>query len=175
MFYRVSLLCLLLIVSAFANIDFDEIKTFKADFVQTITNESSKKISYEGRLFIKNSGKVLWQYIKPIKKDVYMVGQNVIIVEPELEQVIFTSLEKNIDMVTLLKEAQKVNDNLYTTKLYDVEYFIQIKEDDISKIYFKDELSNQVEIDFSNSEKNTEIEDSFFLYSVPEYYDIIEK
>lgn len=175
MFYRLLLLLALLISFASANIDFEKMETFKANFTQTVTNESGKKITYDGEIFVKKSGKVLWKYQEPIKKDVYIIDQRVIIDEPELEQVVLTTLEKNIDIVTLLKNAKELKKNLYSTKLYDTEYFIIVKDDKIEKIYFKDELSNNIDIDFSNIKINAQIDDSLFMFIIPENYDVIEK
>ncbi|WP_321471167.1 LolA-like outer membrane lipoprotein chaperone [Halarcobacter sp.] len=175
MFYRMFLFCVLFLISASASIDFEKIKTFKADFVQTITNESGKEITYKGKIFVKNSGKVLWEYSDPIKKDVYIIGQSVIIDEPELEQAIFTSLEKNIDILQLIKDAKKLRENLYEARLYDNIYYIEIIDNSVKQIYFKDELSNKVLIEFKNNQENIDIDDSIFLFNAPEGYDIIEK
>ncbi|WP_044418486.1 LolA-like outer membrane lipoprotein chaperone [Halarcobacter anaerophilus] len=175
MVYRISLLLGLLIVNCFANIDFEKIKTFKANFLQTVTNEAGKKVKYEGEVYIKKSGKVLWKYESPIKKDVYVIGEEVIINEPELEQIIITTLEKNIDIVTLLKKAKKIGENLYSTKLYDTEYLLEIKDDKIEKISFKDQLSNKIEIEFSKIKNNLDFDDSIFMFTIPKNYDVIQK
>ncbi|WP_320034226.1 LolA-like outer membrane lipoprotein chaperone [Halarcobacter sp.] len=175
MFYRMFLFCVLLLIPAWANIDFEKIKTFKADFVQTITNESGKEIIYKGKIFVKNSGKVLWKYIEPIKKDVYIIGQNVIIDEPELEQAIFTSLEKSIDILQLIKDAKKLRENLYEAQLYDNIYYIEVIDNSVKQIFFKDELSNKVLIEFHNNVENIDIDDSIFIFTAPDYYDVIEK
>jgi len=175
MVYRITLLLGLLIANCFANIDFEKIDTFKANFLQTVTNESGKKVKYEGEVYIKKDGKVLWRYESPIKKDVYVLGKEVLINEPELEQIIITTLEKNIDIVTLLKKAKKIDNNLYSTDLYDTEYLIKIDNDLIKTISYKDQLSNKIDINFTNIENNLDFDDSIFTFEIPKDYDVIRK
>lgn len=175
MFYRfIFLLGVFTLTFSFANV-FKNIKSFKADFIQTIKNSSNSNIEYKGEVFIKNSGKVLWKYKKPIIKNVYINENFVIIDEPELEQAIFTSLDSKINLIKLLNGAKKITTNKYKAKLYETEYEIVVKNDKISKISYIDELENQVLITFSNIEQNIQLKDSLFKFTAPKYYDIIRK
>jgi len=175
MVYRIFLVIGLFISLAFASFDKENIRSFEADFLQTVTNESGKTIEYKGKVFIKNNGKVLWKYFEPVVKNVFLIDDLVIVDEPELEQAIYTKLEKSIDMIKLLKEAKKIEENLFESNLYDVEYLIKIKDDKISSLSYKDELANSIEIKFLNNKQNIEIKDSVFQFLPPDYYDIIEK
>ncbi|AXH09955.1 cell envelope biogenesis protein LolA [Malaciobacter halophilus] len=175
MFYRfIFLLGVFTLTFSFANV-FKNIKSFKADFIQTIKNSSNSNIEYKGEVFIKNSGKVLWKYKKPIIKNVYINENFAIIDEPELEQAIFTSLDSKINLIKLLNGAKKITTNKYKAKLYETEYEIVVKNDKISKISYIDELENQVLITFSNIEQNIQLKDSLFKFTAPKYYDIIRK
>ncbi|HIE35206.1 MAG TPA: hypothetical protein EYP79_03290, partial [Campylobacterales bacterium] len=49
-----------------------EIDSFESSFIQTITNDSNKKIEYFGKLYFKKPIKILWRYEKPIKKDIFI-------------------------------------------------------------------------------------------------------
>ncbi len=175
MVYKILIVTSLFISNVFASIDFDKLKSFEAEFIQTVTNESQKTIEYKGEVFIKSSGKVLWRYKTPIEKNVYILGNIAIIDEPELEQAIYTSLEKSIDIIKLLKDSKKIGDDLYKAKLYEVDYFITLKDDKISSLSYKDELANSISIDFSKIKQNSEISDSIFTFFPPDYYDIIKK
>jgi outer membrane lipoprotein carrier protein len=175
MFYRYLLVTVLLLSSLFASYSLTDIKSFKADFVQSVINESNKKIEYKGKLAIKENGKVLWRYQDPIIKNVYVDNNMVIVDEPELEQAIYTTLDKGINIVKLLKDAVKVDKNKYKSRLYNKDYFLTFENNKIKKIEFKDELENRVTIKFSNIEENVKIDEKLFKFTPPEYYDIIRK
>ncbi len=175
MVYRIFLVIGLFFSLAFASFDKENIRSFEADFSQTVTNESGKTIEYKGKVFIKNNGKVLWKYLEPIVKNVFLIDDLVIVDEPELEQAIYTKLEKSIDIIKLLKEAKKIEENLFESYLYDVKYLIKTKDDKISSLSYKDELANSIEIKFLNIKQNIEIKDNIFQFLAPNYYDIIEK
>jgi outer membrane lipoprotein carrier protein len=175
MVYKNILIVLIFVSNIFASTNLEDLKSLKANFIQTITSKSNKTIKYKGELFIKNNGKVLWQYKSPIIKNVYVINDIVIVDEPELEQVIYTTLEKNINMLKLLKEAKQIDENKYLATLYEVEYLIQMNENKILSLSYKDELENKILITFLKSEENIEIRDEIFQFLPPEHYDIIEK
>ncbi len=174
MFYRFIFLLSLGISFLDAN-NFANIKSFKAQFIQTITNSSNSNIEYKGEVFIKNSGKVLWKYKTPIIKNVYINQNFAIIDEPALEQAIFTSLDDEMNIIKLLNSAKKIDKNTYKTKFYNIEYNIFVKDNQISSISYSDELENKVLISFFNIEQNIPIDDMIFKFSAPNYYDIIRK
>lgn len=175
MFYKVLLTILLCVMPSFASFDFSKLQSFQGKFTQTVTNESAKQVAYSGNVFIKNNGKVLWQYKKPIIKNVYIIDGIAIIDEPELEQAIYTSLDKEINIIKLLQKAVKINEESYKTKLYDIEYFIKIKDNKINSLKYEDELQNKVEIKFSQVSQDKDIDDELFRFLAPDYYDIIKK
>ena len=175
MVYRILLITGLLVSSVFASMKLDELKSFKADFTQEVTNESNKTIEYKGEVFIKNTGKVLWKYKTPIIKNVYLVDNVAIVDEPELEQAIYTSLEKSIDIIKLLKEAEKIDTDLYKSTLYNVNYFITLKDGKIQSLAYQDQLANRIAINFSSIEQNKDISDEIFKFIPPQEYDIIKK
>ena len=179
MVYKILLLCLISISSLFSSVsastNLENLKSFKADFIQKITNESNTVIEYKGEVFIKNNGRVLWRYNTPILKNVYIINNIVIVDEPELEQAIYSTLEDNIDMIKLLKDARKIEKNKYETKLYNTLYTITTKENKIKSMFYKDELENKILISFENVKQDIEIKDEIFNFLAPEYYDIIKK
>ena len=54
---------------------------------------SSDIITYQGEVFIKNSGQILWKYKTPVVKNVYIDNNMAIVDEPELEQAILQLLK----------------------------------------------------------------------------------
>ena len=158
----------------FAN-EFEEIHSFEANFEQSIINSSNKEIKYNRKVFIKDSSKILWKYKTPIIKNVYIIKDFAIVDEPELEQAIFTSLNKEINILKLMKNAKEINPNVFVTTMYDVEYTINVKDKKIHSIAYEDELENKVTIKFSDAVQNHIIQDSLFIFKAPKGYDIIRK
>ncbi|MFA7092689.1 MAG: LolA-like outer membrane lipoprotein chaperone [Arcobacteraceae bacterium] len=154
---------------------FSTIKSFQASFEQTITNSSKTTITYKGEIFIKDDSKILWQYKTPIVKNVYILDNFAIIDEPELEQAIYTSLDKEINLFKILQEAKQVDTNHYQATLNDMSYTIKLINNQITTISYKDELENNVSIHFSNITQNHTIDAELFQFFPPASYDIIRK
>ncbi len=141
------------------------IKTYQADFTQLIKNPSNKIIKYEGKIYIKQPTKMLWQYRTPIQKDVYMNKLRVIIDEPELEQAIFTKLTDEINLIDFLNNPDLVDDK----------YKLTFKEELLTQIQYSDEMENNIVIKFTNIKINEKIADQLFQFIAPLDYDIIKK
>ena len=154
----------LLVISLFANEK--HINTLEANFIQKVTNPSNKTITYKGKIYIRQPNQMLWIYTTPIIKNVYMVGQQIIMVEPELEQAIFTSLTKEINLIELINNPSKVD------KKYKLGYN---KDGVIKSISYKDEVDNNILIEFKNIKVNGHIKNSIFFTNIPDDYDIIRK
>lgn len=176
MVYKIIFSIFALVSSTFAIQDIKDLQSFKANFIQKIISANDKQIDYEGEVYIKSSGKVLWKYKTPIIKNVYILNDYVIVDEPELEQAIFTTLEDEINILNLLKNAKKVNQNTYMAKIGEIDYLIELSKDKkIEKIRYKDKLDNDVQIKFENIIQNQKIDDEIFKFVQPEGYDIIRK
>ncbi len=93
----------------------------------------------------------MWKYKTPVVKNVYIENNMAIVDEPELEQAIFTTLENEINILKLLKEAKKIDNNNYVSTIDGTKYQISMSSNKIKKITYKDTLDNSVEIIFSNS------------------------
>ncbi|WP_458699466.1 LolA-like outer membrane lipoprotein chaperone [Sulfurospirillum sp. 1307] len=162
---------LLLFASLYANpLDFNSIQS---DFTQIITNEENSTITYEGSFYAKSNAKALWIYKSPISKKIYFNQNQVVIIEPELEQAIITNLKNTPNLTELLKDAKKVEKNLYETSYYETTYKIFIEDDHIKKISYEDKLANQVTIELKNQSVNIFLDDELFKAKIPNGFDII--
>ena len=112
MFYKLIFTLFIFSSFSFSASDIQNLKSFQSKFTQTITSSSSDIITYQGEVFIKNSGQILWKYKTPVVKNVYIENNMAIVDEPELEQAIFTTLENEINILKLLKEAKKIDNNV---------------------------------------------------------------
>lgn len=174
MVYR-FLIIIFILTNFLVSDEIKNLKTFQADFMQNIDSNSGQKIKYFGKVYIKNNGLVLWQYKKPIIKNIYIKKNFAIIDEPELEQAIYTEMKNEINIIKILKTSKKINDKLFLAKINDVSYSIIFKNKKISKIRYVDKLDNSIEISFNNILQNSKIKDEIFYFSAPDYYDIIRQ
>lgn len=154
---------------------FETIETFQGDFTQSIINTSGKEIRYSGKMYAKKPYYIYWQYNNPIEKNVYINQTEVIVIEPELEQAIISKLDKEINILGLLQDAKEVSQNHYKSKLNNTEYSIYLRDDQLTKISYKDEIDNHVTIYFENTSQNTPLDQNIFDYRIPSDFDIIKK
>jgi outer membrane lipoprotein carrier protein len=165
------LLSVVLTVSSYANID--NIKYFEADFTQKIKDDKNKVIQYNGHIKAAKPQYALWQYQTPVNKDVYILPNKVVIIEPDLEQVIVKKLNTNLDFFSLIKNAKKIDNNNYIASYKEKKYHIKFDKSIIKSISYKDEFDNNVEIEFKNEVQNKEIKKKAFLPNIPKDYDLI--
>jgi len=150
-----------------------DFKTLHCDFTQTIKNDSNSTIIYTGNFYATNQKKALWVYKSPVEKKVYFKDNKVAIFEPELEQVIITTLKNSPNITQIIKDAKQISKNRYTTVFEDTRYFINTKKGEISSITYKDKLENRVKIVLKNIEKNIILDDALFEIKIPKNYDIV--
>lgn len=150
-------------------------KTIQSDFKQHVTNEQGKTIGYEGTFYASKEKKALWVYHKPVAKKIYFNDTKVVIVEPELEQVIITTLENTPNIAALMQEAKEIAPNTYATTYMETTYTIVASDHRIEKVTYKDKLDNSVEILFTNQSTNLFIDDVLFNVDIPAGYDVIRQ
>ncbi|WP_281951018.1 LolA-like outer membrane lipoprotein chaperone [Nitrosophilus kaiyonis] len=154
----------------FAQIDID---SFKSSFLQTVKS-NNKIVKYKGELYFKKPAKILWKYKEPIIKSIYIINDQVVIIEPEIEQVTISHFSETKNIIDILKNAKKVKENLYIAIYKDQNFKIFLDNNqNLKKIIFKDELDNNIEIVFLNPKKNIDIEDKIFEYKINPEYDVI--
>lgn len=153
----------------------EHFKTIQSDFIQKVTNDQNKTIVYEGLFYATDDKKALWIYQKPVAKKIYFNNTRVLIIEPELEQAIITTLENTPNIAQLLQEAKEVSPNKYNTRYQDTTYTIFTKKESIEKVVYHDKLDNIVEIIFSNQSTNLFLDDELFRAEIPKGYDIVRE
>jgi outer membrane lipoprotein carrier protein len=153
------------------------ITSLESDFTQTIVNDQNSKITYTGKMYATSAkNQALWEYNSPIVKKIYYKGgKELVIIEPELEQVIYAKLNKVPNILKLLQSARKISANKLQTKFNGLTYNIDINGNKIEKISYIDEMQNKVVILFANEKVNGIISSSRFAYTIPADYDILEQ
>jgi len=150
--------------------DFD---TISSDFNQTITNDENSKIVYEGSFYATVDAKALWIYKKPVEKKMYFSKNQVVILEPQLEQAIITNLENTPNLTSILRSAKKIDNNTYEAVYEELKYVIHTQNGIIASISYKDRLENDIKIELSNQQINTFLDDTLFKAKIPDGFDII--
>ncbi|MEA1955965.1 MAG: LolA-like outer membrane lipoprotein chaperone [Campylobacterota bacterium] len=150
-----------------------EINSFKADFIQKITDDKNKVLTYEGSVIATNTKNALWSYNSPVQKLVYLNLDRVTIVEPEIEQVIIRYIKSNFNFFDMIKDAKKITEDKYITKFNDVDFTIITQNQKIKSIGYIDEFENKVNISFKNQEQNIIINENDFLPRYDVNFDVI--
>jgi len=161
----------LIITQIFAS--FDSITSFKANFIQSVTDEKNKVLTYSGHLLTSKPQNALWSYTEPVKKDIYVNSHQVTIVEPEIEQVIVRKIELSLDFFSMIKNAKHIDENTYEATYKETKFTINTKENIIESINYVDEFDNKVKILFSNQKQNEKIDLEEFRPKFPLDFDVI--
>ena len=153
----------------------DSIQSFQANFVQKITDEEDKVLTYEGKIHSKRPNFVLWHYTKPINKKIYINNKRAVIVEPELEQAIIKQLKGEIDFFGILASAVSVDMTHYKASYKGIGFILKEVNGVIESLSYTDQLENKVLITFSKQKQNRPLEDELFTPKVPKDFDIIQE
>ncbi len=168
-----KILILLLFVSKiFASFGF--ITSFEADFTQSVTDEKNKVLKYRGSVSALKPQKAIWNYTNPVKKDIFINTYCIVMIEPEIEQVIIKNIKSNFDFFNIIKNAKKINKDYFLAKYKKLRFFITTKNDLIKSISYKDEFDNKVKIIFKNQKQNGKINPKIFIPKIPKGFDVIK-
>jgi outer membrane lipoprotein carrier protein len=152
---------------------FYNLTSFEADFTQSVTDDKNVSINYSGHLIASKPQNALWNYTKPIKKDIYINNFEVTVVEPEIEQVIIRKIESDFNFFNMLKNAKKISKNMYEANYKDSNFIIKTKNKTIESISYLDEFDNVVKITFKNQKQNIKVDAEIFFPKYPLDFDIV--
>ena len=147
-----------------------EIESISANFTQIVNNE--KNIKYKGKLIATLDSKGYWEYYKPVKKQIIINKDRVIIYESELKEAIVDS-NGGIDFLKVINSIKKSKDNLYESVINNQKFIISMKDNKPYKIEYSDDLDNKITILLSNVKINEKIDESIFDFKLPEDASII--
>jgi outer membrane lipoprotein carrier protein len=156
------------------------IRTISSDFTQIITSGEGDSLKYEGNLQALNDGSenfALWIYKTPIEKKIYFTNNRVVMIEPDLEQAIITSVEEIPDMSSILNQALSVNKQTnedVNVTILDTTYKISFEDGVPAKISYADKLDNKIDIFLKNINLNINIYKLTFQIEIPEGFDVVK-
>ncbi|MCX2682808.1 LolA-like outer membrane lipoprotein chaperone [Campylobacter sp. MIT 21-1685] len=146
-----------------------DFNTFSSDFTQTIKTKNST-LSYRGS-FVLTKQKAFWSYTSPTKKEIYINQHHITIVEHDLEQVIFSTLQNIPNLNEIFKEATMIDKNKLIAHYEDKTYTIILNKEQIQSINYNDEFDNIITINLSNQKKDFPINENIFVPQFPKNYD----
>ena len=156
-----------------ANLNAESLKnitSIKADFTQEIKGDEGS-IKYSGHLVARADSKAHWRYEVPMKKEIFVNGKSVMIYEPEFEQVIISD-KMNIDFMKILNSVRKNGDE-WQSVVNNQTFRIILKGDKPHKIFYKDELDNDIVITLENVALNAKISNDEFNFKRPQGVEVI--
>ena len=148
---------------------------FKANFTQIVKNPKGKVIKYKGVVYFNSPSETKWVYRSPTKKEVCGSGNQLVVIDHDLEQVSYYSIDKGLNLSKVLKRARKYKGRTYTTKYKDKLYTIVLRPSSkIEQIAYKDNLDNQVNIIFTNTKYYDKLLPAIkFVCARPKGYDSV--
>jgi len=162
-----------LLCSTLSFASLNNINSFEANFIQSVTDDKNTSLNYSGYLAAQKPQNAVWNYLEPIKKDVFISEYSVTIVEPEIEQVIIRKIESNFDFFMMIKNAIKIDKDTYKAQYKKANFTIKMKNDLIKSISYKDEFENDVVVSFEKQKQNTKIDEKVFIPIIPIEFDVI--
>jgi len=124
---------------------------FQADFTQMITNPKQKIIRYSGKVRFSNPSLMKWSYRKPSRKEVCTNGEELRVVDHELEQVSIYFISKGFNLSEIINQAKKYKKNIYVAHYLGKSYTIQTdRKGHLQSVAYYDEIDNKVQIIFKN-------------------------
>jgi len=169
---RTIVLLLFLSLFVFANIDLPN--NFKTNFIQKITNTKGKVIEYRGKVSFSNKKLFKWSYTQPTKKEVCTNGEELLVVDHDLEQVSKYHIAKGMDIAKILNKAKLHSSNIYVAAYENKKYTIQLHNQKLQSIAYFDELDNKVQIVFSGMKYGKgDLSKKTMFCDYPTVYDMI--
>jgi len=149
--------------------------SFKANFLQQVTNTKGKIIKYRGKIYFNSPNNTKWVYNSPTKKAVCSIRKKLIVIDHDLEQVSYYTIDSGLNLVKVLKEAKQYKGKTYTTQYEGRLYTIVINsKKEIKQIAYKDNLGNRVNLIFESIKyRKRPFNASKFICKRPKNYDTI--
>ena len=149
------------------------VKSYNADFVQTIVTPDKKFIRYNGKLALRVPSFGYWAYKQPLQKEIFFNKNSITIIEHDLEQAIIKRLDDDANLIAILNHAKQIDKDKYMTIFNNIRYNIYIDNNKVAMIKYIDQLENSVTIEFSNIKQNKKIDNTVFRCNIPRGYDKI--
>lgn len=172
-----------------------DLKTFEADFTQTLLDRQGNTIEKSsGKMYLNNPGQFHWAYQEPFLQQVITDNVSLWIYDEDLEQVTIKSVEGNLDNTpaAVLSGKEDIDTHFNVEDLSKIEglrvYQLSPKDEDgefhsirigfhamnLALLWLVDNLGQITRIDFSQQKLNKPLSDELFHFEPPEGTDVID-
>ena len=150
-----------------------EFETLHANFAQQVTNDQNQTLRYTGQVWLKKPDLALWQYETPIEKTIYLHGNQVTLIEPELFQATRFESELSLNILEAWNQSRPHKPGERIATVNQNRILIQHDSDFIRRVSYRDTLDNQVAIEFLKPVKNPRLDPGLFMPEIPKGFDLI--
>ncbi len=197
----VAVMLLLATQSALASTALDQldsfvqdVETFQAGFEQTLYDADSQPLQVtNGTIRLKRPGRFIWSYEGADSQEIVADGKRIWLYDKDLDQVTVNAiddriagtplvllmrsapLEESFDIVEL-GEAEGINWLELTPKSETSDFelvFLGLNEEGLAAMELRDNFGQATQIRFSDFEAGVELDDSLFVFEVPDGVDVI--
>lgn len=168
--------------------------SFEASFEQTLYDVDSEPLgSSAGTIKLKRPGRFVWTYSSPDPQVIVADGERIWLYDQDLEQVTVNAIDERINGTPLqllmstapLSEAFEIEslgqaDNIDWFALTPLaqssdfeQVFIGLQEDAIAAMELRDSFGQATQIQLIDFNKDVDLDDSLFVFEVPEGVDVI--
>lgn len=171
-----------------------KMKTVKGDFQQVVLDSKGDTIQeVSGEFYFKKPNMFRWNYKEPFKNEIISDGDLLYLFDPDLRQVIVSSLRKlggvSPAMLIVSEKAREffiidqlenkesklfkaIPKNLDKTNFKSV--LIKFKKNILKEMQVIDNFNHTTTIKFNNIKNNMDINNAFFLFNTPDNVDVIK-
>ena len=174
----------------------DGLKTFSADFVQTVYDENKNPIRQsQGQAWLKRPGLFRWEYRKPYHQVIVADGKHLWVYDEDLKQVTVRNTKKALATAPIqllsgekpLASQFKMQDRGKRQGLEWVELRPKVQDSDFRRIFLgldthglkvmelHDRFDQTTQIRFKDEKINPQVDSSRFQFTPPKGVDVIGK
>lgn len=201
-YFLLFTMCFSLAFSAFAenaadplNTFLQDLKSFKADFTQTLSNEQGEILeTSSGIMYMQSPQKFRWVYKEPYSQLIITDGATLWVYDEDLEQVTIRDVSETIDdtPAAIISGQEDIDAHYVKTPMGKIEgadwieltprntdsqySSVRLGFDDgeLAMMVLFDNLGQVTRIDFSNINRNRRYGGSLFTFTPPDGVDVID-
>lgn len=172
----------------------EPLETYSADFEQQILDGSGQRLQQaSGQMWLSRPGKFRWEVAAPYPQEVVSDGEDVFLYDPDLEQVTVQALDARVthtpalllsgsaadlaENYTVSHQQQGDTETFTLTPRSADTLFEELKmtfyDGRFGALQMNDSTGQRTAIEFSNIEVNTTVDESHFVFEIPDGVDVI--
>ncbi|MGQ7845119.1 outer membrane lipoprotein chaperone LolA [Granulosicoccus sp. 3-233] len=170
------------------------VETFQADFEQTLYDADSQPLqTTTGSIRLKRPGRFVWSYDGADSQEIVADGERIWLYDKGLDQVTVNAINERIagTPLVLLMRSAPLEESFDIVELGEAEginwleltpisensdfemVFLGMNDAGLAAMELRDNFGQATQIRFSDFEADVELDDSLFVFEVPEGVDVI--